>query len=78
MGLQLGFPGLVSKIGIAALLDSGCDGLSIVFCMGNLWVLLAVPIPVPVKTRTCATGTGFFMGQFFSYLYLTRTCTRGG
>jgi hypothetical protein len=29
MGLQLGVPGLSRKIGIAALLDSGCDGLSI-------------------------------------------------
>jgi hypothetical protein len=29
MGLQLGVPGLAGKIGVAALLDSGCDGSSI-------------------------------------------------
>jgi hypothetical protein len=29
MGLQLGVPRLEGKIGIAALLDSGCDGLAI-------------------------------------------------
>jgi hypothetical protein len=29
MGLQLGVPGLSGKIGVAALLDSGCDGSSI-------------------------------------------------
>jgi hypothetical protein len=29
VGLQLGFPGLASKIGVATLLDSGCDGSTI-------------------------------------------------
>jgi hypothetical protein len=29
VGLQLGVPGLAEKIGVAALLDSGCDGSSI-------------------------------------------------
>jgi hypothetical protein len=54
------------------------QNMQVVFCTGNLWVLLAVPVPVPMKTCTCAMGTGFFMGQFFSYLYLTHTCTHGG
>jgi hypothetical protein len=29
VGLQLGFPGLVRKIGVATLLDNGCDGSSV-------------------------------------------------
>jgi hypothetical protein len=32
MGLQLGVPGFARKIGVAALLDSGCDGSSIDHC----------------------------------------------
>jgi hypothetical protein len=35
--------------------------MHVVKCKGNPWVFSAVP----AKTRTCATGTGFFMGQFF-------------
>jgi hypothetical protein len=40
----------------------------LVKCTGNPWVFLAIPIPIPSKTYTHATGTGFFMGQFFCTL----------
>jgi hypothetical protein len=28
----------------------------LVMCMGNPWVLFAVPVPVPIKTHTRACG----------------------
>ena len=36
--------------------------LLLVFCMGNPWVIWAVPVPIPMKTHTRATGTGNYCG----------------
>ena len=41
---------------------SGC-ALNLVFCMGNLWVILAILMPIPTKTHTCITGMGNTMGN---------------
>jgi hypothetical protein len=57
---------------------SYCTISHVVFCMGNLQVLLAVPVPVPVNYLYPPCGYGFAHGSAFSYLGYTHTRTRGG
>ena len=55
--------------GVMTLTDMPCNLITnevikslIVFCMGNPWVILAIPIPIPTKTHTHATGMGNYRG----------------
>ena len=36
--------------------------LFLVFCMGNPWVILTIPVPIPAKTHTRAAGMGNYRG----------------
>ena len=41
----------------------------IVFCMGNPWVFLAVPVPIPINYLYPRGGYGFARGSDFLYPY---------
>ena len=47
--------------------------LHLVNCVGQLWVILVLPVPLPEKTHIRAMGMGFFMGQYFLTHTLTHT-----